>query len=150
MATNDGAGTYLDCSNIIMEKTVLTMNSSDDGGGIYSNSCTLQLNNCQVNNNDANDRGGGIATRSSTIFLDSTSIVGNDTQTVDYGKGGGLYFDDSSIFIIGCDIIENYSVGDGGGIYSKSTVCCFSRNWNFPRDELVITQGGDHDEKEAT
>ncbi len=117
----DGAGMFSDCSNILMEKTILTLNSSNYGGGIYSNSGTLELNNCQVNYNYASDWGGGIAARSSTVFLDSTSIIGNETKTTDYGKGGGLYFDDSYISIIGCDIIENFSRGDGGGIYSKYT-----------------------------
>ena len=36
-------------------------------------------------------------------------------------RGAGLHLDESRVVISGCDIHSNYTEGDGGGIFSRST-----------------------------
>ncbi len=116
----------------------------DLGAGFYVNNAHLQLENCQIVDNQTTDYwGAGLVVQNSTALIQNTLIASNTADvnsggmfvkssphvtiknsTVCYneaGVGGGILVNDSTVYIIDTVIASNTATGTdqygGGGIY---------------------------------
>src|SRR5262249_54717309 len=94
------------------------LGSGAQGGGIASESGTLNLNNCIIRNNQAS-AGGGIYLLNGNLTAINTTLSGNTALT-----GGGLFLRDgnASVDLLNCTVSGNrataLSLQGGGGIYA--------------------------------
>lgn len=138
-------------SIVNISNCTLTNNFARIGGGIsINNYCkSLAINSCVISKNTATESGGGIYTENSTVVLTNTAISENQSVkgagiTINSGEieltdncsiklnnavegnGGGILIDSSSNPTVhlksGCEISENSSFGDGGGIYCNTNM----------------------------
>jgi len=98
------------------------------GGGVYiGTGCSPKLKNCIIEDCKADYSGGGVFCKadSAAVFenciiqdcqcsIDSTSYYGGGVGIETMGVSGGNTFTN-------CLIINNYSYGDGGGVYCSAT-----------------------------
>jgi hypothetical protein len=128
---NEGGGihvrtTMLDTSfpmlfldNVIVEDST----SQDDGGGIYNQGGTVNINNTIVRRNHATgDDGGGIYSAGTNHVLTITNSVIDDNDAADFG--GGIRANNSSmpVTITNTAITNNFAPDDGGGLALDSTM----------------------------
>lgn len=109
--------------------TVVTENTADLGGGIYSVTGTLNLTSSIISLNTATGTtdtrgGGGLAMQSTITTLAKTTVIQNTAA----GTGGGVYAftfsgapneGDSSLTISGGSISNN-SASAGGGVFNQN------------------------------
>jgi len=110
----DGAGIYLNLSNVIFDSVSLLNNhASDDGGAICSDNSSITINNSLIENNISEDNGGGICAVNSNITISNTTLNNNIARD----EGGGIWSGIiSGITLINSKIINNQSKL-GGGIF---------------------------------
>lgn len=91
------------------------------GGGIGIDHATPTIRFTEITGNTSTGTGGGIDVKSEAVALISDCLIqGNSTEAVDYGPGGGVFNDYSSMTLERCTIARNTISGsgaDGGGIY---------------------------------
>jgi len=98
--------------------TVTGGQSPDKGGGIFSFSSRLTINNCRVSGNSAKTLGGGIYVNGpygQQTRITATLISNNSAGT----SGGGIYTHDVLAQLESCTLASNTS-GTGGGLYTDS------------------------------
>ena len=151
----DGGGVCItDSASVKIDSTIISNNSSSScsGGGIavISNKSSLEMNDCEINNNIANDyRGGGIYT-TGTTNLTQCIIDNNDAR-----HGGGLYTV-SEVTLSNCRISNNTSyVYGGGGLYANSgslniTGSTFSGNFTYVTGGGLYLEGGNYTIENST
>jgi hypothetical protein len=131
-------------STSILKGLMITGGSAGSGAGIYCNTASPKIENCQITKNTANNGGGGIScgldsspilrgctigrnvvldgagsgiscnTRSNPL-LSNCRIVGN--RALGFGIGGGLHIDNSTALIENCTIAQDTAAFNGGGVY---------------------------------
>ena len=126
----DGGGVYLDRYSGTAKFTSCIVNGNNAqwrGGGIYVNSGTAQLTNCEVKYNSGlgdetnpefgTTGGGGIYLYSGTVDLNNTVITDNTSYTI----GGVFVKTDKTLKIKGKTIINN-NIGDAtkANVYFES------------------------------
>ncbi len=131
----NGGGVYVDNSaKLVMNgTTAITYNiASQDGGGIYAKTGTLELNSGSISNNYAGSdtttsasstggNGGGIWSAVTLDIDGSVNITGNTARTNAFGEnglGGGIY-SSANVTLTSATIDEN-KAKNGGGIYMLS------------------------------
>ena len=89
-ATEQGGGIFGTIGVFDIEKSVVSNNqSSNEGGGLYLNAATLQIDSSRVDSNTTTDNdGGGFYLLNSGLTLNRTSLKGN---SADLGSGGGIF-----------------------------------------------------------
>ena len=92
------------------------VNRAGAGGGIFCQNSELMLENCLINGNAASSFGGGIYIYNSGVQVFSCELTENRTNTVNEGIGGGIYCDESNLFVSNCIISSNTTDDRGGGI----------------------------------
>ncbi|MGN6202622.1 MAG: choice-of-anchor Q domain-containing protein [Solirubrobacterales bacterium] len=81
---------------------------------------SLVLSRLTVTGGEALDRdGGGILSYKASLTLDQVAVRGS-TSTKE-GAGGGLFVEESEVFIDASLIAENLNSGNGGGVYSEES-----------------------------
>jgi predicted outer membrane repeat protein len=112
-------------SNITIDKTQFTNNTSPNGGAIYSNASNISsivVQNSLLSNNSSTSNGGAIygnSTNTSKILVQSSTFT-NNTAT---GSGGAIYnkgLTNSTISLENTTIFSNTAKLNGGGIYQYS------------------------------
>lgn len=93
---------------------------SGSGGGMMFVSSTPTVTNCRILNNISDGSGGGVAVfDGSVVSITKSTIQGNRTDG-DYGPGGGVYCDFSTLTMDDCLIARNVVEGgssDGAGVF---------------------------------
>jgi hypothetical protein len=108
-----GGGVFVDASSPVIEDSVISGNTADDGGGLYINNASLVMSRVAVSDNDASGYGGGLRLRhASDVLLEAVSVTANTSRT---GAGVALY--DADATLIDCDVVDNVSENNGGGFY---------------------------------
>jgi hypothetical protein len=102
-----------------LQNDVITGNSANDGGGVWS-AGTTTISASKIDNNTAARTGGGIITEDGSLTVENSEINNNDNST-GWG-GGGLYVDYGTVTLSHCDISGNTSGWDGGGIFNWDTL----------------------------
>lgn len=115
----DNAGT------LTLVKTIISGNSTSQGGGIYNNGM-LTVEESTVTGNSASS-GGGIF-NAGTLTLENTTLSDNYAESGGLGNGiGGGIYNTGTLSLFNTAITENVAagllgLGNGGGIYSTGTV----------------------------
>jgi hypothetical protein len=100
-----GGGLYIETASPVIEDCQITTNVAENGGGVYVIAGAPQLINCVIRDNDAG-YGGGIA-----VEEDGGLTVTNCEITGNIGVfGGGIDAFDSRALIQGCRIHDNEAV----------------------------------------
>ncbi|MBN2208560.1 MAG: right-handed parallel beta-helix repeat-containing protein [Candidatus Coatesbacteria bacterium] len=93
------------------------------GGGVYCRSCTgLTIQNCTITRNSGADGGGLCVLQSAEVSIVGCKITYNTVEgtesTSGTSLGGGLFFYDSSLYVVGCVFSDNEadSWGEGGSM----------------------------------
>jgi len=142
---NTGAGLCLQGNSnnckIAVRNCIVTQNSGNTGGGIYSYSTgSLFINNCSFDSNigygslDAgvNSNGAGLYNYKTTTSVSNCSFTNNSMNRS--GRGIGIYNEQATITIVNCSFNGNYGVADGGGITNINgasadiSYCTFANN----------------------
>ena len=118
----------------------------ESGGGVFLESSSATLSNCNIAGNFAINRGAGIYTAGGGLSLTDCVIRENRIEVWGPGTvplGGGLFSDGSIATLENCTFVENVALkgmphsgtsGFGGGLYNKNGSlsminCTFSGNW---------------------
>ena len=147
-------GVIENCSRAVMADSGATFNMSggeirncvsmNDGGGLYADNSTINITGGTISGCEGRWGGGLYATNSSKITIRGGTISECST-TLDTGKGGGLYAENSTLTISG-GTIENNEAAHGGGVaLTKSTVKKDEqpiRNWTVVGNKAYQTGGG--------
>jgi len=106
---------------------IISGNSVQRGGGIYSDGGSPTITNCTISENSAWSSGGGICLHGGFPFITNCTISDN------WGEGGGgIYCSNGSPIMTNCTISGNEAI-EYGGIYCRSsspimTNCTISGN----------------------
>ena len=113
------------------------------GGGLYANNSTVTITGGTISRCNVGAGGGLFATNSSEITIRGGTISECST-TLDSGKGGGLYAENSTITISGGTIENNEAARGGGVALTDSTVTDEEpiRNWMVVGNKAYKTGGG--------
>ncbi|MBB4118810.1 hypothetical protein GGR32_001090, partial [Mesonia hippocampi] len=116
-ANNSGGGMYSDSSTLNLTNVHISGNTASSGAGMYSNSSTLNLTKGEITGNIANNNGGGIYSNSSTFNLTNVHISGNTAE-----NGGGIInWNNSSSNLTNASIIGNIATNVGGGLANDNS-----------------------------
>ena len=139
-----GCGLYADNSTIEITDGTISGCTGLRGGGLYANNSTVTISGGTISGCRVGAGGGLFATNSSEITIRGGTISECST-TLDTGKGGGLYAENSTITISG-GTIENNEAAHGGGVaLTDSTVKKDEkpiRNWTVVGNKAYKTGGG--------
>jgi len=144
---------------VLIENAAITGNKAPWGGGIGMIGVDATINQCVIENNQANDLGGGIAADFSSLDINNTSIFSNqarmsggihawycqvsltDTEirtcTADFG--GAIHADYSQLAIDNSMIAENQAQ-NGGGLHIWN--CDLSLSHSQFLSNTVSSEGG--------
>ena len=114
------------------------------GGGLYADNSTVTITGGTISGCKVGAGGGLFATNSSEITIRGGTISECST-TLDSGKGGGLYAENSTITISGGTIENNEAARGGGVALTDSTVKKDEkpiRNWTVVGNKAYKTGGG--------
>ena len=113
------------------------------GGGLYADNSTVTITGGTISGCKVGAGGGLFATNSSEITIRGGTISECST-TLDTGKGGGLYAENSTITISGGTIENNEAARGGGVALTDSTVTDEEpiRNWMVVGNKAYKTGGG--------
>lgn len=120
-SSGQGGGIFSNISIDIPDSSMVTVskNESVNGSGIYfdSTSGTLNLSSdVNIENNTAINSGGGIYLMAGTLNIDGATLSENSA------KAGGGISTRSSLTINKALITKNEATGEGGAIYSETTI----------------------------
>jgi hypothetical protein len=133
----NGGGLNIHFFEAILTDCVFIGNSALLGGGIYNNSGSLKINNCQFSKNYGRYNGGGLASSDdANSKITSCIFIGNSTR----GSGGGLAGFNS---IYNSIISGNVAIQNGGGIWGwgETTNCTIIGNKAHLNGGGIFTQG---------
>ena len=139
-----GCGLYAtDSSEITISGGTISGCTGLQGGGLYANNSTVTITDGTISRCNVGAGGGLFATNSSEITIRGGTISECST-TLDSGKGGGLYAENSTITISGGTIENNEAARGGGVALTDSTVTDEEpiRNWMVVGNKAYKTGGG--------
>ena len=139
-----GCGLYAtDSSKITISGGTISGCTGLRGGGLYANNSTVTISGGTISGCNVGAGGGLFATNSSKITIRGGTISECST-TLDSGKGGGLYAENSTITISGGTIENNEAARGGGVALTNSTVTDEEpiRNWMVVGNKAYKTGGG--------
>jgi len=116
-AVRPGGGIYFGtATTATIERSLITGNTANDGGGIY-NRGALSVTDSTISANDASSRGGGLY-NAGILEINGSTVSSNDSSS-DSGLGGGIYSDGAAAVtsVSSSTIAENIADGGGGGFY---------------------------------
>lgn len=107
-------------SDLILNDLTLRNGASFEGGALRYQSVQGEINRCIIENNSASDiqfgNGGGLYSDFSTLSITSTSFIGNTASTF----GGGLFARGSDLTFTGTTFSGN-TADEGGGLYLEQS-----------------------------
>ena len=142
---NNGGGLYAtNSSEITISGGTISGCDGLRGGGLYADNSTITITGGTISRCKVGAGGGLFATNSSEITIRGGTISECST-TLDTGKGGGLYAENSTITISGGTIKDNEAAHGGGVALTKSTVKKDEQpiiNWTVVGNKAYKTGGG--------
>jgi len=144
-------------SDAIISRCLITENHADGystfdygGGGIYCEDGGTVINACSITKNTAYDNGGGINCHWGDVIVQNCMIMENSADGHGTSHGGGIFCSHVCypITITNCTLVDNYSLGGGGGFYeyyspyARITNCILWGN-NTPAGDNQISGNAD-------
>ena len=123
--SGNGGGVYIASTGTFNTSGIIYENSAANGGGIYNNGGTVNINegsNISYNGASAGS-GGGIYSNGGTVTLNGTTnggIIQNNTTAGSDTGGGGINMHGGTLTVNKGTITENTTVAYGGGIDSTA------------------------------
>jgi hypothetical protein len=122
-----GGGVYCEQATVTVLNTVLSGNKASLGGGFYSSSSTVTINeNSLVTDNETDKTGildslgGGVYFVNSAGLIEDATVTTNKCSSDDFVRGAGIYAEGSELVIRRTEIKENSLEspdGNGSGVY---------------------------------
>lgn len=141
-----GVGIYSEKTNLEADSSIFenqTVQRSGFGLGIYHTRGNLQLTHCVFRGNVGNVEGGGIALADSgTATITQSQFVNNiaySLTTNNYGVGGAISVDASTVVISRCTFLQNESTLFGGAVSIRGQQSAFLQRNVFVQNQS--TQG---------
>ncbi|MDR2831060.1 MAG: hypothetical protein LBB45_08570 [Methanobrevibacter sp.] len=145
VAEHDGGGLYLgSCRNSIFHNNNFTMNVGDNGGAIYHNGGSMNIDNNTFMFNSANgtiSNGGAIYTENGVFNTDNNTFDRNNAlgdggalynknskglinssifhENICQKNGGAVYNNHFNVSLNNCSVYNNYAIGNGGALYNN-------------------------------
>jgi predicted outer membrane repeat protein len=107
----------------LTDVTIHDNSATQDGGGVYTLACALNVSDSRISGNHAGSDGGGVYQQGGVVAfsgglnLTGTSMRGNTAQ-----YGAGIYTDDTVARLASSTVMGNAATADGGGIYNYGGV----------------------------
>ncbi len=148
--TGRGGAIYNAGGTTVINNSVITGNTSPNGGGLNNASAgtpsvpgNLTFNNCIVSNNTATGSGGGMQNFStSTVTINHSTFMGNISNGTT-GGGGGQF--NGGVRITNSTFANNSAPsGSGGGIQSNGTLGTILTNVTLSGNSSLNNGGGIH------
>ncbi|WP_395375943.1 choice-of-anchor Q domain-containing protein [Marinicella sp. W31] len=111
---NSRGGCIYTFDNLTLTESVVTECNGSNGGGIWSRSSALNIQNSILSNNSVNNKGGALYRKSGSADISNTTIVSNSAR-----KGGGIYLTQAGL-ILSNSTLSNNQGNQGGGIRLES------------------------------
>lgn len=145
-----GGGIYCDrlTAPAIVGNVIRNNFAKFTGGGIHSDLATPIIQGNVIENNQAEAGGGGVFAIGGGFVIDRNTLRGN-VCTAQYGFGGGLYFQQGSVRIVG-NVFEGNKGKIGGGIMLNEEVTSWIEGNTLHGNEAesgggIYVQKGQHD-----
>ncbi len=140
---DDGGGIYINFGSLNLNNVTVSGSKARDGGGIFCDNATVTINNSTISNNVANLRGGGIGTDCSVLYLNNSTV--NDNQSLStsslYG-GGGLFVKDTTATIELSTFAGNTANSKGGGIRNEYVLNIYNSTISSNYSYQTTASGG--------
>jgi len=121
-ANEDGGIICINEADAVLTRVDFVENIAKQGGGLaIENASDTQVYDCVVSANEAPSGAGIFVQDDCVVTIDGCTISGN-LITADFGNGGGLAFQNSLVTVTDCTIIDNVTLGYGGGIACTNNV----------------------------
>ncbi|MDX1992439.1 MAG: choice-of-anchor Q domain-containing protein [bacterium] len=115
----DAAGTVFEIVDSLLDVTLaemtITNGLGDTGGGVYSASSDVTIENAEITENESNTSGGGVFNELGGLILIIDSEITENSAT-GTGGGGGVYNLIGRTELRNSTVADNESNGPGGGI----------------------------------
>ena len=120
VATNFNIFNVAGATNVAFSGMTITNGATTQGGGIFADTASVTLSNCDVSGNTSTTQGGGIfLSATGQLTVQNSTISGNAAGS----NGGGIYFfNDGALSLRNSTVSGNSAKGTGGGIYFFGTV----------------------------
>ena len=116
-----GAGIYIAESDVHLDHTEVSGNIAETGGGVYvTNSSSLSLNNCVLDENEATEDWGGALYSRVPVTIETSTFSRNRGTW-----GGAIYARNHSFDISHSTFFQNQSNDDGGAVYVRDLAATF-------------------------
>ncbi len=107
-----GAGLYLYAGDAIIERSVISGNTSrEDGGGVSVEFGDLLVSDSALSGNLATENGGGLNVHEGELTIENSTLFRNSAL----GNGGGASVYEGKMTVSGSTLLENLAT-DGGGV----------------------------------
>ncbi|MFB2935939.1 choice-of-anchor Q domain-containing protein [Aerosakkonemataceae cyanobacterium BLCC-F154] len=140
--TGNGGGIF-NRENLTISNSAVSNNTAVNGGGISTNSGTLDIINSRIFANKSNEVGGGVQQLGNAIVNINNSIVNSNLST---GNGAGIDINPMPggfAFTVNDSIVSNnVSTNGGGGGFSLGSSALVNVNRSIVRDNQSIIGGG--------
>lgn len=114
--SQDGGGLINDGGVANLSATEIANNVATNGAGILATTGTLTVVDCLISGNatTAGGNGGGIQSDSATVEIRGSTIVGNSSTT----RGGGIFNNIGTLHVTNSTLSGNLAGTRGGGIHN--------------------------------
>ncbi len=113
----DGGGIYLQEGTVNLNVVNLQQNTAEvNGAGIYQSKGSITLKDVNIKGNTASMNGGGVYLSSGTFTLNTAALADNYATQ----NGGGVYMDSGEMFLNDGNVMTNTAMRNGGGVYMAS------------------------------
>lgn len=144
---------FSDVTNATVKNSVIRNNHATNafGGGISITGkadTVIDIDNCQIINNDTSSTGGGIYLKGGTLNITNGSEISGNTAKTDVSgfeaNGGGIYASGGTLNInSGSSMRENRSIkGSGGAIFAANNTVLTAENCNLSENHAEYNGGG--------
>jgi len=119
MIQGDGVGSTITVQpdvSLILDGVSVSGGNAVQGGGIFTLTGKITINNSVISNNSASEIGSGIFTYAGSVEINGSTISGNATTD----NGGGLATVAGTIILNDSTISDHTVNNDGGGIYTAA------------------------------
>ena len=141
-----GGGIYSDTANITIEDNVIAMNYATRGAGIAAVGGTVIIRDNTIRGNiGVGDHGGGLYVGAPSATITRNRIYENEIgRDLGYGWGGGIIVFNSGNHadLSFNDVFENYAPGHGSGIFVDEAATATLRNERVHHNQVDAGESG--------